>query len=168
MLFGEKQRSEISWHVSLNLHLAWSRNPILWVCFFIGLHRFQPFKEVYYIKHCLELKGAVSRDFSVLVFFIKKLLLVPLEVHMDDFNFCRIFTEILDKMSAQRCMIHHGTATRWCILHHGIATRRCILHRKMLTTALIGTILQKIDQNIKLLSYNMMNMNLKVFKVCSF
>ena len=41
-------------------------------------------------------KGTVSRDFMVLVFFIKSLLLVPLEVHCDDFNFCRIFTKIFE------------------------------------------------------------------------
>jgi len=36
------------------------------------------------------------------------------------------------------------------------------------TTALKGTILQKINQNFKFLSYSMMTMNLNIFKVCSF
>jgi len=36
------------------------------------------------------------------------------------------------------------------------------------TTALKGTILQKTDQNFTLLSYSMVNMNLKVLKMSSF
>ena len=63
------------------------------------------------------------------VFFIKKLLLVLLQVPWDDFLFFKRFTEILNKKSAQRCMIHRRMATRWCILHRGMATRWCQIHR---------------------------------------
>ena len=47
-------------------------------------------------------------------------------------------------------------------------TAEAIAKQMKATTALKGTILQKIDQNFQILSYNMMNMNLKLFKVCFF
>jgi len=74
------------------------------------------------------LRDSVTRFFSV-GFFLKKLLLVPLEVHLDDFGFCRISTEIFNKMFAQRCMIHCRMTTLWCILHRELTTWRCKLHR---------------------------------------
>jgi len=61
-------------------------------------------------------------------FFIQKILLAPLEVPWDDFIFCRRFTEILNKKSAQQCMIHRRMVTGGCILHQGMATWCCILH----------------------------------------
>ena len=45
-------------------------------------------------------------------------------------------------------------------------TGKAFANQMKSTTALNGTILQKTDQNFKLLSYNMMNM--KFFKVCFF
>ncbi len=44
---------------------------------------------------CL-LKGTVSRDFLTLVFFIKQLLLVPLDKARQDFEFFRIFEELFE------------------------------------------------------------------------
>jgi len=111
----------------------------------------------------------------VLVFFIKELLLVPLEVPWDDFDFSPIFAEIFGKKSAQRCMIHRGTTTLRCILHPAESpfgdvryTTEAIAKQIKSTTALKGTILQKIDQNFNFLPYSMMNMNFKFYKVCSF
>jgi hypothetical protein len=40
------------------------------------------------------LKGIVARDLSSSVFFIKKFLLVPLDILEKDFAFCRIFVEL--------------------------------------------------------------------------
>ncbi len=39
-------------------------------------------------------KGTVSRDFFTLVFFIKHLLIVPLNTPRNDFEFFRIFEEL--------------------------------------------------------------------------
>ena len=50
-------------------------------------------------------------------FFIKMLLLVPLEVSCDNFVFCQKFVEILAKILSQRCMTHGRTATPRCIIH---------------------------------------------------
>ena len=55
----------------------------------------------------------------MLDFCSKLLLLFLLKEFWDDFDFCRIFAEIFDKKSAQRCMIHHGMVTPRCILHSG-------------------------------------------------
>ena len=43
-----------------------------------------------------ELKGTVSRDFLSPVFFIKQLLLVPIDMPRNDFEFFRIFVEIFE------------------------------------------------------------------------
>ncbi len=43
-----------------------------------------------------DLKGTVPRDFSPLVFFFKQLLLVPVDMPSNDFDFFRIFAEIFD------------------------------------------------------------------------
>ncbi len=42
------------------------------------------------------LKGTVSQDFLTLVFFIKHLLLVPLDTLRKDFEFFRIFEELFE------------------------------------------------------------------------
>ena len=61
-----------------------------------------------------------------------------------------------------------------CILHHGVAlwklrcTGEAIAKKMNTTTAFKGTILQKTSQNLTLLSYSMINANLKFFKVGSF
>jgi hypothetical protein len=46
------------------------------------------------------LKGTVPRDFLPLVFFLKQLLLAPVDKPCNDFDFVRIFAEILDYFSA--------------------------------------------------------------------
>ena len=74
---------------------------------------------------CCELKGTVSQDFYVLVIFIKQLLLVPLEVPWNDFDFFQKFAEIFAEKSAQQCMIHRGKATPGCMIHRGMTTCRC-------------------------------------------
>ena len=51
-------------------------------------------------------------------FFHQKAHLLPLEVPWDDCIFCRRFTEILNKKSAQ-----------WCVIHRGMATRRSKIHQ---------------------------------------
>ena len=76
------------------------------------------------------LKWTVSWDFRVFVFCIKLLLLVPLKVLWDDFDFCQTFAEIFNKKSAQRCMIYRETVTSRCIIHHGMVTLRCIYSRQ--------------------------------------
>jgi hypothetical protein len=43
------------------------------------------------LLRCALFKGTVSRDFFTLVFFIKHLLLVPLDTPRKDFEFFRIF-----------------------------------------------------------------------------
>jgi hypothetical protein len=43
-----------------------------------------------------QLKGTVSRDFLTPVFFIKHLLLVPLDTPRKDFEFFRIFEELFE------------------------------------------------------------------------
>ena len=77
-------------------------------------------------------KNHIERDsvmrFLSVGFFIKNLLLVPLEVPWDNFVFCWWFTEIMDKKLAQRCMVLRGTVTRRCILQRGMTTWWCILH----------------------------------------
>jgi hypothetical protein len=46
--------------------------------------------------HNIRVKGTVSRDFFTLVFFIKQLLLVPLNMARQDFKFFRIFEELFE------------------------------------------------------------------------
>ncbi len=46
------------------------------------------------------LKGTVPRDFLPLVFFFKQLLLAPVDKLSNDFNFFRIFAEILNYFGA--------------------------------------------------------------------
>jgi hypothetical protein len=43
-----------------------------------------------------ELKGTLSRDFLTLVFFIKHILLVPLDTPRQDFKFFRIFENLFE------------------------------------------------------------------------
>ena len=50
------------------------------------------------------LKRQCHEIFEWFFFFIKSLLLVPLEVHWVDFNFCRIFMEIIE-YNGVRCTV---------------------------------------------------------------
>ncbi len=47
------------------------------------------------MRNLWHLKGTVSRDFSRLVFFIKQLLLVPIGMPRNDFEFFRKFVVLL-------------------------------------------------------------------------
>ncbi len=55
-----------------------------------------PLRASLYNSEYLEFKGTVSRDFLTLVFFIKHLLLVPLDTPRKDFKFFRIFEELIE------------------------------------------------------------------------
>ncbi len=53
--------------------------------------------SIYQPAHLVHaVKGTVSRDFLTLVFFIKHLLLVPLDMPRKDFKFFRIFEELFE------------------------------------------------------------------------
>ncbi len=89
------------------------------------------------IKHILAAKRKVSRDLLTLVFFIKHLLLVPLDTPRKDIKFVQIFKELfafvidspvysLPEGQTPRCIHVRGFVTPQCIHHRGVATLQCI------------------------------------------
>ena len=78
-----------------------------------------------------EVKGTVSRDFLVLDFLNQIAPPRPMRGILWQFWFFPNDCRDTGQKSAQRCMIHRGTATPWCIIHRGMVTWRCILHHEV-------------------------------------
>ncbi len=95
------------------------------------------------------IKGTVSRDFLTLVFFIKHLLLVPLDMPRKDYEFFRILEELFEfvidspvvntprsrpKLVNKRtfqCKILQGVETPLCLILWGVLTPWSIIHENI-------------------------------------
>jgi hypothetical protein len=69
-------------------------------------------------KICL-FKGTLSRYFFTPVFFIKHLLLVPLDTPGNDFKFFQIFQELFEFVIDSHVYSSPGVSTPQCIHHRG-------------------------------------------------